>query len=1051
MDKTGITKRLTNLNTKRSGLAVGLWGEPGIGKTFLVNNLLKEAKCRAIGLHSTVPITQLLAALPTVKKLPVWGEQTLQKLLRGEHVEAKEAGAVIGAILATGAPLLLYLEDIHEVNPERLDFIRALAISARASKGVGLLVSSRSLPPEPFECERLLPFTETETAFLLQQELGGNLPQEALSWVYGRALGNPLFSLEYFRALTRQGFLWNDSKSWHWRPPEKNTVPLTVEALIESVLNDVLKIPELAATVAAHAMLALDATPSLRAEVAGIKIKTLLLLEQQLTARGVLRDAGFAHPLYKEIALQHLDSVTRTALARRALAALGNDPRAAARCIEDAQLPATESLAAFLHAATAAKTSGNTVEAARHLAAACKFTSGETWAQLALEAANGLRHVDVVEAQRLAELASLESSQRSDALFLIADLMCAQGKISEAEHVLQSLEADVFLNAAHDPTQQSLWWGRRLQLYSMNRQHGRVLEMLKAQPEMLSQADTTTVYRAARALVQSGETKQAKKICDDALKRPNLNAHDRAYVLKGLAMIALEQTHWAEMESLEAEVQTLAESIGNLRLKDAALYNRALALGFLGRYQEQMQCLEAAMHVCRELGDTTALVIAQNAYGSALVQSGEYERSEAFLLEARDALMRVDTTEFLIECERNLAHLYLEWQPPHGKMLALKHASAALAVARTFNDPSHSIDPLHYLAASEAWAGNIGKAHEHAKEALRLANALHEQNQDEQNALPFLYSAKNALAQVLWFEEKSEPETEIALTETMQVAKQLGDTLGFNMLGLQLNKLQNNIAEAKKRLDWFEENGLGNGVRFARRLFNNFNETVPASVLAIKTSTPILRVLGPMCLNENILRGRKRQDLLASLLEARIKGRAEVSRLALIETLYPNTDELQASTALKALVHQVRADTDTEIIITTNLGYALGQILSDAELFLRLGDTTLWRGQYLPDLESDANVRESLQAALTTALEKMLAAHSHEKEEMIRVANILLEAEPYDRKILGLALQAQKTNSPQLQRMYNQAKLRFAEVGEHLPETWAGAIGLAAAQPSASR
>jgi hypothetical protein len=95
------------------------------------------------------------------------------------------------------------------------------------------------------------------------------------------------------------------------------------------------------------------------------------------------------------------------------------------------------------------------------------------------------------------------------------------------------------------------------------------------------------------------------------------------------------------------------------------------------------------------------------------------------------------------------------------------------------------------------------------------------------------------------------------------------------------------------------------------------------------------------------IKGRKRQALLACLLEARIAGREEVSKTELIDSLLNEVPETQGLNALRIEVHRLRLRLHPSVIETTINGYRLGQISSDAELFLEGKDTRLWRGAYL--------------------------------------------------------------------------------------------------------
>ncbi len=171
------------------------------------------------------------------------------------------------------------------------------------------------------------------------------------------------------------------------------------------------------------------------------------------------------------------------------------------------------------------------------------------------------------------------------------------------------------------------------------------------------------------------------------------------------------------------------------------------------------------------------------------------------------------------------------------------------------------------------------------------------------------------------------------------------------------------------------------------------------------------------------------------LLGARLAQRAEVSKLELPSTLYGDEDELRAVQSPKTLVHSVRKDLG-DIILTTHTGYSLGSVTSDAENFLETADTALWRGVYLEGVETwFETVRESLYLSLLGQAERLLGT---EPQETARVARLLLEADPYNFTYLILTLKALRNcdNYRTLGRIYVEAKVRFTELGERLPETW---------------
>lgn len=234
-----LAPRLRALTARRAGLAACLWGEPGIGKTHLAQLLLRGTPCRSLSLPATASPAELVRHLPRSARLPVWATRLLARLGGGGELEPAHTADVLGAALAALSPFVLHLEDLHEAGPDAQGRAAALAGVVKRARGVGLLVTSRTPPPQDFEALRLLPLDRAHSDALLEAEAASALPGEGLAWLFAHAAGNPLFTLEYFRLLARQGFLWNDGQRWHWRPPPGDPMPVMVEALIERILLEV--------------------------------------------------------------------------------------------------------------------------------------------------------------------------------------------------------------------------------------------------------------------------------------------------------------------------------------------------------------------------------------------------------------------------------------------------------------------------------------------------------------------------------------------------------------------------------------------------------------------------------------------------------------------------------------------------------------------------------------------------------------------------------------------------------------------------------------------
>ncbi len=103
---------------------------------------------------------------------------------------------------------------------------------------------------------------------------------------------------------------------------------------------------------------------------------------------------------------------------------------------------------------------------------------------------------------------------------------------------------------------------------------------------------------------------------------------------------------------------------------------------------------------------------------------------------------------------------------------------------------------------------------------------------------------------------------------------------------------------------------------------------------------------------------------------------------------------------------------------------------------LKTGNTRLWRGQYLEDVtQGHETAPEALYLALFESAKGLLET---EPQETIQVAKLLLEYDPYNKSYLRLCLEALRlgNNHKTLNRYYSQAKARFTELGETLPDNW---------------
>jgi tetratricopeptide (TPR) repeat protein len=1021
---SGWLGRLRPVAAKRVGLALGLWGEAGIGKTWTARRLLSETACKGFSFHATAPLTELaglVSALPRPGRLPLWAQRVLERLAGGEFAEASQVADALGALLAALAPVIVHLEDMHEAGAERLELVGALANRAGRSRGVALLVTSRMQPLQPFEAVRLEPLDPEASRALLENEVGASLPEEATHWIYSRAKGNPLFTLEYLRYLARQGFLWNDRTRWHWRTPTPDLIPLTVEALLERQILEVSGSEALRKALEARAILPPEAPQELWARVAGLGAAELEEARLRLLERGILRGSDFAHPLFREVRLRTLRPERKQALARRALEALANDPEAAAGFVEEAGLEPGQARERFLQAAQSVRDRGNEVQAARFVARAVEYAQGEEQARLALEAAQILRSTNLPRAIELLELVLRLRSDDVEAVYLLAELLAHKGQQAEVERVLQTLPETL--------RQGSAWLLRLIRLKAILDDHAGVVELWQKHPHIHPQAKADTVALVSDAMLALGQFERSQTWIDAALMQPNLTNYERAKLQVNLARAKFFLGQFGPSLALvEAALSSLRQH-GTSRDIALALHRKGIILHYSARFAEALGAFQEAYGVFSNLGDGRWCAILKNHMAASLLQLGQDQVAEDYYLEALECLRRLDASDFLGSVLNSLAWLYSYRGTPLSTQLGLRYAREACALAETLKSPRAKINAKIQMIYALVRAGRLAEGLATAEESIAQLR--------QGNYPQLLAMYLDARAEAL--ERLGQPERALQdLREAYSIAEGMGDLLLLEGVGVKIDRLTGNLSGVLMRLERARSRGWVSFEKGILREFPQLAQPAPAPQTPLRSISP-LAVLGSMLLGGNPIRGQKRKELLALLVEARIAGRSEVSTLELLGALYPGLPEAEAANLLKQAVFQARVHLGQGVIATTPGGYALGSLETDAELFLKTGDTRLWRGGFLEDASGDRDeaVRGALYQALAGRVRNLLEPDPH---EAVRLGRILLSAEPYDPEILALTLRAlrKEGNHRGLARLYQEARERMKEVGEALPEDWQG-------------
>ena len=1021
-----LAKRLSAVVSKRAGVALGVWGEAGVGKSFTVQNALREITCRNATVHATVSNLALLRGLPRPNRLPDWAERMLGTLEGGGHAEAKAMTDLLAAWLAALAPFVLCVEDLHEADADRLARWTGLAASVGRTRGVGLLVTSRIKPPEPFAAVPLEPLSEAQARGLLETSAGSALPAEAVAWIMAQAQGNPLFTLEYFQHLTRLGNLWSDGQRWRWRAPDAEPIPTSVEAVIGHHLRAVGDAGPMRHALAVKAMLPLDADDALWLEVAELERDAWRATKAGLEGHGILLAGAFVHPLYREAMRTNLTDTERREIARRAVAVLGaRDPVGAAAFVADADLEPAQGLGLLERAAQVARDVGDLGLAARLLLRAANLQDKPLKVRSMLEAAGLARQVNLTEALEMAQSALAEQPDHLEASLLTAELLAGLGQGERAGRLLERhqsanatrvLEAHIRVkNLSHDYAGVLGLW------------HDHAAQHPGERPDI-------GISLIARAHVHLWQLTEAEAVIASALADPSTPAPERVELRYIRSIIPYYAGEYARAEdgftAFLGMLEDLDHESPRLReLRAGTLQLRAYMRNVLGRPQEAVTDITDALNVSAGFGNAGYYASVQSELGLYLLESGDHLRAEDVLLEARVTLEQVGNPIYLSLLERIAARLYLEWAPPHGAALSLKHARAALHWIERAERPPMYMDGALFVAA---WAEAL---HGRPEDALTLADQL----DDSAGALGQVAVRAGACwVRGLALERLGQPTQARQALEAalaVEVPLQLGPTL--ERMALELDRITGNTHAAHARAERFRQAGALGALHVLRRYFPEpLEPTAPPP--AADPAWVWLEVLGPLRLlsNGTVLsyRTRKGKELLAMLCEARLAGRPEVSDLALFETLYADLTEDRATGALKQLVYRLRLMLGPNAILRVNNGYALGAAKTDAEAFLELGDTSLWRGPYLADLGEQwvSSARDALHYALRKKALELLATNP---AETARLGRILLETDPYDLGLLELTLQALRNSGDDMAaiRLRTWATQQFTDLGEEPP------------------
>ena len=1014
-----IKQQLARLSRRRGSVVLGLWGDAGSGKTWTVREARRAAAVRSVEVHASWTPGAVAAALPRPARQPAWLPSALARL----ELDHAEAADTVAALLGALAPFALHVEDLHDADPVARRWWDRLVLRVRCLNGVGLIFTSRAVLGDEVTAQRTVPLSQTETAALLDAELGTALPHAAALWIHDRTQGHPLFALEFLRLLVMQGNLYNDGQRWHWRAPHAARLPSGVEALIAHQLRTTPLTPAAQQVwetlILCPAEIPPDVWRAAGPTAAGMETAAWTAGLDQLRRAGLVHGQETAHPLYREVAQSHGDPAEQRRRASRAVSALAaSDPQLAASLVGRAELSRAEARTVLERGAHAALAAGHTRQAATFLTQMLDTVSGAERAALALDAARLWSGLDPVRAGQLAREVLRAEPDHLEAAFLLAGALVAQGDGEGAERLIGPLRE------RGGPA----WFLRRLILHAEQHQYPAVLAVWRAGPQWHADAPPDVLAAVGRALEFCGEPFKALELLTDALRPPPSGVLERCALLMARCRAHYNAGQPAQAEQDATAVVNAAGAGDHLPTLAAALASRATIRDTLGRFEDALDDAGRSLALFAALGLARDHAQQQTRLACLLLEYGEYGRAEALLHEGRQDLLGMGPTHFLALSEMNLAYLYLEQCPPYGGALALHYSALAVRSARRAGSPLITAQALGVAARAEALHGAPARALQLAHEAQALTGP-----------------DTHDMAWITWalgFALEAGGDPAGAEARFQDAARQLQARrldLWAARLGLEADRLTGNRPGALAKLALFRRHALHNWVNVTQRYFPDLAEDRPLPVPA--TPDLHLGVLGPWQISRRDQRLPFRaplgRALLTCLLEARIEGRPGVTPLDLQQTLYPHLPDDQAAAALHQLIYRTRQSLGAALIVLTDHGYALGNVQTDAEDFLTGGGAELWRGLYLdghPGPAGPGPVADRLYARLR-ALVLNLAARNGPPDTLARTGQLLLCENPFDRELLALVLRAMEETGQTraAQVLLRDVKRHHAEVGETFP------------------
>jgi DNA-binding CsgD family transcriptional regulator len=609
-----------------NGSSVLIEGEPGIGKSALVQAAMAEARnlgCQVYWgagdeLGQALPLLPLLEGLRVREASDNPRRNTIVGLLRGEVAAARGtdvSAALAEQLLALVAEkcsvqaTMLVLDDLQWADQATITLWGRLARSVRQMPL--LLVGMMRPVPQREDLLALrramgdtvrMPLArlgEAAVADLVTALVGGQ-PDDKLLQLAGGAAGNPLYVTELVAALERSCSVTLTGTGT--AELTSGSAPSSLSAAIADRLGFVSG--PVRETLRAAALLGVDFAVRDLGIVLGRGVADLLPAVDEALATGVLAESGdglaFRHPLIRAALYDEIPASVRAAWHRDA-----------GRALAEAGAPADRVARQLLRAPMDAWMLGWLARTAEPLVGQAPQVAAELLRQAVASAPADAPHKGYLV------------SRLADALYRVGDAAGAEQVASRA--LARAMAPDLLVD---------LHWT----LAQCRMRVGQFAESLATLNQALATPGITARHRArllalaARTHDNLGEVEKAGQVAEAALAEAAEVGDSWAmgWALHVLSIVTAGQGQVTDALPLFDRALTVTEAdpaLTDLRL--LLQINKAVALGVLDRYEEAFAAARQAQRLADQVGTVVRLVQAHSALGQLFFHTGRWDDAMA--------------------------------------------------------------------------------------------------------------------------------------------------------------------------------------------------------------------------------------------------------------------------------------------------------------------------------------------------------------------------------------------------------------------------------------